>query len=830
MKLKLLSIPVLVFLLINIVAFSAYQISIIKQKEYSLQSFDQSSDEFFNTFKQVIESNLDIARAMQAFFHGSNFVSREKFKNFSNAILKNHPEIKALGWLPKITHEKRFSYEKDMQNEGFENFTILERINNSKTQPSAEKDIYYPIQYIEPFESNKLAFGLDSASNPFSKSTINIIKDQYSFTVSSPITLIQEQNKQKAVLIFFPVYKTNKLLGLVEIVLRMDQIINIVQSTSEFHIEKQLQVYLNEIDTESNLSMLIKGDKDENEHSLFFHQHSLKIANKNWQLSFYPSSQFLSNYEKDKAQTLITYLFRGTLLSLIVSSLLFYLLVQKDQISNNAKKFQQSESRFKYLINQTVDCYFLNDIDGNILDINQNSCDDLGYSREQLLQLTISDIALAKQAELTTLWNNLKVGKSVTIEDFHIHKNGNIIPVETCINHFILNGKSVFSALARDITKRKQDEALLKKSKQILTQAQQLAHLGSWTHFIKNNFLEWSPEVYKIFEIDNSAQLFYTDFIEIVHPADREFVNSAYTDSIKNHGHYDIEHRILLKNGTIKYVNERCETTYSEDGIPLYSTGSILDITERKNNELHLIELQKIAEAANKAKSEFLANMSHELRTPMHGILSFSHFGIKNIDKEDKAKNLKYFERIHTSGERLLNLLNNLLDLSKLEAKHMKLELKEYQLSDILDSCVAEQESRILERQLHINSNICKNNRASFDSARIGQVITNLLSNAIKYTPEEKTILITIKHTSFNKMPALVFSVEDEGIGIPEGELDQVFNKFIQSSQTKTKAGGTGLGLAISQEIIDLHQGKIWAEHAVNGGSIFKFVIPIDQQ
>jgi len=829
MKLKLLSIPVLVFLLINIVAFSAYLISITKQQEYSLQSFDQSSDEFFNTFKQVIESNLDIARAMQAFFHGSNFVSREEFKNFSNAILKNHPEIKALGWLPKITHEKRFSYEKEMQNEGFENFTILERINNSNTQTSAEKDIYYPIHYIEPFESNKLAFGLDSASNPFSKSAINIIKDQHTFTVSSPITLIQQHNKQKAVLIFFPVYRSNKLLGLVEIVLRMDQVLDIVQSTSEFHIDKQLQVYLNEIDQENGLSMLIK-DNTNKKHSLFFHQHSLKIANKHWQLSLYPSPKFLSKYKEDKSQILITYLFRGTFLSLIVSSLLFYLLVQKNQISNSARQFKQSESRFKHLINQTVDCYFLNDIEGNILDINQNSCDDLGYSREQLLQLSITDIALAKQEELTTLWNNLKVGKSITIEDFHIHKNGNLIPVETSINHFILNGQSVFSALARDITKRKQDEALLKKSEQILTQAQQLAHLGSWTHFINNNLLEWSPEVYKIFEIDNNSQLSYNDFIEVVHPEDRAFVNSAYTDSIINLKPYDIEHRLLLKNGTIKYVNERCETTYAKNGTPLFSTGSILDITEQKNNELHLIELQKMAEAANKAKSEFLANMSHELRTPMHGILSFSHFGIKNIDKEDKAKNLKYFERIHTSGERLLNLLNDLLDLSKLEAEHMKLELKEYQLSDTLDSCLAEQESRILERQLHINSNICTNDRATFDSARIGQVITNLLSNAIKYTPEEKTILITITNTIFNDSPSLTFSIEDEGIGIPEGELDHVFNKFIQSSQTKTKAGGTGLGLAISQEIINIHQGKIWAEHASNSGSIFKFILPIHQQ
>ena len=233
------------------------------------------------------------------------------------------------------------------------------------------------------------------------------------------------------------------------------------------------------------------------------------------------------------------------------------------------------------------------------------------------------------------------------------------------------------------------------------------------------------------------------------------------------------------------------------------------------------------AEQANQAKSEFLANMSHELRTPMHGILSFSRYGIKNIETADKTKFLKYFNRINTSGERLLLLLNDLLDLSKLEAGKMALELQENRLDQAINACLAEQESRISDLALHIDINYKHpNNRAVFDYVRIEQVITNLLSNALKFTPRDKNIFITLDTSTLNEQPALYFSIENEGINIPKNELESIFNKFIQGSKITTGSGGTGLGLAICKEIINAHQGKIWAENTAKGGAVFKFIIP----
>ena len=285
-----------------------------------------------------------------------------------------------------------------------------------------------------------------------------------------------------------------------------------------------------------------------------------------------------------------------------------------------------------------------------------------------------------------------------------------------------------------------------------------------------------------------------------------------YKEVFKHHKIRDHFLELKHKDGSVKSVsyNASLYTDLNDNVVGVFAVAR--DITKQ-------IEAQR-------AKSEFLANMSHELRTPMHSILSFSQLGLKKLETADKAKIFKYFNRIQASGDRLLILLNDLLDLSKLEAGHMDLEIKIANLQLTLESCLNEQELQIADKNLQITTSIKGDCLGNFDQVRMGQVITNLLSNAIKFTPDGKSISIAITTDKSANSPTLCLSIEDEGIGIPEDELEGVFDKFIQSSKTKTSAGGTGLGLSICKEIISSHHGKIWAEHGVNG-SVFKFTIPI---
>ncbi|MFC7421588.1 PAS domain S-box protein [Iodobacter arcticus] len=276
-------------------------------------------------------------------------------------------------------------------------------------------------------------------------------------------------------------------------------------------------------------------------------------------------------------------------------------------------------------------------------------------------------------------------------------------------------------------------------------------------------------------------------------------------------------------------VNSAC--IYDEHQHLEYAFAFLTNISKLKEVEHHLLEAKEAAEAANMAKSIFLANMSHELRTPMHAILSFSEIGQSKVGSTDNSNLIRYFERIHSSGNRLLILLNDLLDMSRLEANKMRYTKMIYDLRHIAKHASNELGTLLTSKNIHFSLDTkTPALLLYFDKARITQVIINLLSNAIKFSPEGKEISIHfIKEAQLSDgRAAMGLSVSDQGPGIPEAELDLIFDKFIQSSRLHGHASGTGLGLAISRQIMTDHAGEIYARNAEGGGAVISILLPIE--
>ncbi len=289
-----------------------------------------------------------------------------------------------------------------------------------------------------------------------------------------------------------------------------------------------------------------------------------------------------------------------------------------------------------------------------------------------------------------------------------------------------------------------------------------------------------------------------------------------------------------------RYYHVSNSITRQEEGIT-HKLTIFRDITAEKETELNLDIARRKAEEANLAKSEFLANISHELRTPLHHVLAFAKFGIDRFEKTNREKLKHFFETIFESGENLLFLVNDLLDIAKLESGKFEFVFEPTTIDRILKMSLHECQTvfeakgveLILEEHSFDTNLIC-------DGQRIKQVFQNLLSNAAKFTPEGKKVFISVKQEEIcidrdeNSDPevkelALQVLFKDQGIGIPKGELESIFDKFIQSSKSRTEAGGTGLGLAICREIVRGHHGSLVASHNKDEGTTFSVTLPVAQ-
>jgi len=362
--------------------------------------------------------------------------------------------------------------------------------------------------------------------------------------------------------------------------------------------------------------------------------------------------------------------------------------------------------------------------------------------------------------------------------------------------------------------------------------------IGLWDVTINNNDAQderntftWSDEFRYMLGYSNETDFpnTFESWFGKLHPDDREdsilAVEKHLTDKTGNTP-YDVEYRMLRKNGGYGYFRACGEAIRDKNGNALRVAGAVIDITESKEALLNKEKQRVEAENASRAKSSFLSNMSHEIRTPLNAIIGMTTIGKMSrvIEKKDDA-----FNKIDGASKHLLGVINDILDMSKIEANKFELSPVNFEYREMLSKVCDIVNPRIAERQQKLVVKTGKNVPAALvgDDQRLAQVIANLLSNAVKFSFDKGVINLDTRFLSEeNGMCRLQISVQDTGIGIAEDQKERLFESFEQADAgTARSYGGTGLGLSISKRIVALMNGDIWVESQPGKGSKFIFTV-----
>lgn len=366
----------------------------------------------------------------------------------------------------------------------------------------------------------------------------------------------------------------------------------------------------------------------------------------------------------------------------------------------------------------------------------------------------------------------------------------------------------------------------LVENEAILREAMRIAKIGSWKWDLKTRDIIWSDEMYEIFGIDKeSVKGRLGDAIsKVIHPEDLSIFQDANSIARKT----PFEYRVIHSDQSIHYIMAKTgDVIYDESGNPSFLIGIVQDVTEQKMAQLALINAKETAEAENASKSHLFATMSHEFRTPITVLLSsiqlFDHYlqneGMLTIDKAQK-----HMKSMKRSSLRLLRLVNNLIDISKIDTGFYVPDFKNYDIVEIIEKIALSVKDYARQKNIEIKfKSKIKQAAIRCDADMIERIMLNLISNAIKFSNSNCLIQITIGRLN----EFIHISVKDNGIGIEDNMKETIFERYKQVQTTLSRASeGSGIGLSLTKALVEMHNGQISVESKFGAGSEFIVKIP----
>jgi PAS domain S-box-containing protein len=476
------------------------------------------------------------------------------------------------------------------------------------------------------------------------------------------------------------------------------------------------------------------------------------------------------------------------------------------------------------------------DREGRIEWINKSFELMTGYGIEEMRGKKPGQILQGKDTDKETiayLKNQISQGEPFVCEILNYHRSGR--PYWLRIQGQALKDKDnkviKYFAIEEDITREKETQKKLKEFESRFRIALEKIGDNVWEYdFIKNktDFSDMTNQFlgYDISKVKDINSFWwdhvYKDDLDLLINNDKK-VRNAEID------HHALEYRMHHQDGSIKWVLDRgVVIEKSIDGKPLKIIGTHTDVTKQKNLEIDLREAKNNAEASSRVKELFLANMSHEIRTPLNAIIGL----IRDISRESLSPTQSlYIKNAELASQHLLSIVNNILDITKIESGQMSLDLGPFSLVETINNTISILSIQAGEKMLEFKSEISQELSSAYigDSNRIRQILLNILNNAIKFTERGSVVLRCALNGKSNNIHHLRFTITDTGIGMKESFLENIFQKFTQGDlSTARKYGGTGLGMAITYELVQLMKGKITISSKIDSGTSVDIYIDLE--
>jgi PAS domain S-box-containing protein len=471
----------------------------------------------------------------------------------------------------------------------------------------------------------------------------------------------------------------------------------------------------------------------------------------------------------------------------------------------------------------------IEDAKGRISDANDAFCAISGYTRDELLgqHHRIFNSGIHPREFWEGLWRSISKGKPWRGEICNRAKDGSLYWMDTIIAPFLGEDGRIIKCISirNDITALKEAQRRAVESEAFLERVESVSGVGGFMVDLSSGLRRWTRQSCRIHDFNEAANPTPEQVNDFKSPEVRDRMLAAYRAAKETGAGFDIEIPIVTAQGRAIWVRAAGEVE-RDNGLPARVVGAFQDITERRLMEQRLRDASAVAEKANKAKSEFLANMSHEIRTPLNAVIGLGYLLEQTPLGEDQRQLLT---KIQFAGRALLGVINNVLDLSKVEAGEMSLEDEPFDLRelvrDLSQMLTPQAAAKGIELIVQPASALPRMVRG--DEARLRQILTNLLSNALKFTASGHVELNVFSTEQSATRIRLRCEVADTGIGIEPAALERVFAPFTQADASTTRRfGGTGLGLSIVHRYVELMGGEIGVTSVVAVGSTFWIEVP----